>query len=78
MKDIFVEDYMSGSTRVADRKFTSFFGLFPVQVKFNHRVFGFSNEYYGPFKVIVEERDGKFLLLANRFTEDTLRSLAWR
>ena len=78
MKDVYVEDYMSGSTRVPDRKFTSFFGLFPVQVKFNHRVFGFSNDYHGPFKVIVQEADGKFLMLANRVTEAALKALVWR
>jgi hypothetical protein len=78
MKDAYVEDHMSGRTRVPDRKFTAFFGLFPVQVKFNHRVFGFSNDYHGPFKVVVQDCEGKFHMLASRFTEDALRSLVWR
>ena len=78
MKDVYVQDYLSGSARVPDRKFTSFFALFDVAVKFNHRVFGFSNEYHGPFKVVVQDREGKFWMLANTFTEDALKALVWR
>lgn len=72
-----VEDYLRGAAAVPDRKFTQLFGLFPVQVKFSHHVYGFSHNYHGPFKVVVE-RGGKFHMLISPFTEDTLRQLRWR
>jgi hypothetical protein len=78
MKDIFVQDYLSGRARVPDRKFTAFFSYFAYSVKFNHRVYGFSDELHGPFKVVVEDREGKFWMLANTFTEDALKALVWR
>jgi hypothetical protein len=74
---IFVQDFMSGCARVPDRKFTSLFGIFPYAVKYNSRVYGFSNELHGPFKVVVEDREGKFWMLANPFTEAALRTLVW-
>jgi hypothetical protein len=75
---IHVQDHLSGSARVPNRKFTSFFSYFAYSVKFNHRVYGFGDSPHGPFKVIVEESDGKFLMLADRLTEDALRILVWR
>jgi hypothetical protein len=75
---VHVQDHLSGSARVPDRKFTALFGIFPYTVKFNHRVYGFGDSPHGPFKVVVEDREGKFLMLASRFTENALRSLVWR
>ena len=79
---LYVEDYLGGAAVVPDRKFTWYFGgFFPVSVKFSHRVYGFSNDYHGPFKVIVETRDGglsRFRLLAMPFTEEALKALRWR
>jgi hypothetical protein len=78
MKDVYVQDYLSGSARVPDRKFTALFGIFHYTVKYNSRVYGFSDIPSGPFKVIVEDREGKFHMLVNPFTESALRSLVWR
>ena len=75
---LFVESYLKGAAVVPDRKFTSLFDLFPVHVKFGHRIFGFSHNYHGPFKVVVEREDGRFFMLVTPFTEEALKALRWR